>query len=913
MKKLLADTEKQKILIVDDAPSNIKMLIEMFASDYEIAVAINGETALRATKTCRPDLILLDVEMPNLDGYEVCVRLKADPDTQAIPIIFLTARNDDLNEAKGLQLGAIDYITKPFCPEVAIARVRNHLALKRHRDATERMMNALREAREFAEQASRFKGEFLSNMSHEIRTPMNAIIGLADLAMNLEMSPKLRNYLGKIASSSQSLLRIINDILDFSKIEAGKLELEMSNFFLREVFDHLTNIFREPTNEKRIELIFCAAEECRYELFGDSLRLEQVLMNLISNALKFTEEGEIEVQVRTIQESANQVTLKFSVRDTGIGMTDEYKNKLFQPFTQADTSVTRKFGGTGLGLSISKRLVELMGGRIWIDSQCRRGSMFYFTVVFQRKLDTVIDDMMPPEDMERIKILVVDDNDAARNSIRTLLGMFNFLATGVGSGPEAVNAIKQSIIEGNPYRLILMDWFMPTMDGIQTLRQIKETILPELFPKTILLINSEQDTKLHTLGDVVGVNAYLTKPVNCSLLFDTIMNIFGKNIAKSFVNKNSTIIDTKKIMERIGGANVLLVEDNAINQQVAREILEDIGVVVEVANNGLEAITKVMESMYDIVLMDIQMPEMDGYQASRQIRNDPKFNKLPIIAMTANAMTGDREKCLHFGMNEHISKPINKSRLYTVLMEWIVPRKGLGLLSLPMRNKNLENNELQLPESIPGIDVNIALERLNGNRRLYYSLLLDFHRDYAQAGQQMRSFLTGMRKDDSKSAAALAHTIKGLAGNISAIRLFDAASNLEHAIKYSPEKHLNMLEIFESALSEVVEAIETIKQCKDEAAPIISDQELISSVKASSLDMKNITFLMVELFQQLKQKVYKSQKSFEKLKPYLTHAPEEAHQEVKRLEELIERIDFKGAQHSLRSLAKIFAIDLEAK
>ncbi|CAK0743931.1 two-component system, sensor histidine kinase and response regulator [Gammaproteobacteria bacterium] len=898
---------KQKILIVDDTPSNIKILIGMFSSGYDVAIATNGEEALQATAAFIPDLILLDIELPKLDGYEVCIRLKGDPRTRSIPIIFLTGRDNELDEAKGLQLGASDYITRPFCPDVAIARVENHLALKRHQDVMEQMIKELKEARELAEQASRSKGEFLSNMSHEIRTPMNAILGLTDLALSLQMPLKVRDYLAKIANSSKSLLRIINDILDFSKIEAGKLELEMSDFLLRDVFDHLADMFRSKITEKHMELILCVSEECGYELCGDSLRLEQVLMNLMSNALKFTEEGEIEVQVKSSQESVQEVTLEFSVRDTGIGMTDEHQNKLFQPFTQADSSVTRKFGGTGLGLSISKNLVEMMGGKIWIRSEVGRGSTFYFTTVFQRKLGSETEDFIPPEDMEHLKALIVDDNYASRNALQKLLETFSFAAKGVASGQEAIHAIEQSIIRKNPYQLMLVDWLMPEINGIQVLRQLKNTIALSFLPKTILLVPYHREEELRLLGNEIGVNAYLPKPINCSILFDTIMNVFGKNITKAFrVGKG--VIDTKKIVERIGGARVLLVEDNSINQQVAREILEELNLIIEIANDGLEAISKVTETAYDIVLMDIQMPEMDGYQATREIRKDPEFDVLPIVAMTANAMTGDREKCFRAGMNDHISKPIDRVHLYKALVKWIVPRAGLGLNAPVKQNENSKKEEIMISTTLAGIDIGEAMIRFNGNHRLYRTLLFEFHRNYAESFQQIQAYLTARRKDDIISAIRLAHTVKGVAGNISAKRLYEAASALEEDLKHLPGEVITTLNIYRDALKEVVEAIGVMRE--SELAP---REDTSCCIGMSPAEIQKIfTPLIIELSQQLAKKAYKAKESFENLHSHLMCVPMEVREEIKHLGERIEKFDFKTALQLLTIVAEKLKVDLKA-
>ncbi len=886
---------KQRILIVDDAVINLRILSSLFQSAYEIFIATDGEAALLATAACKPDLILLDIEMPNMDGYEVCRQLKSTHTTQEIPIIFLTAKTEPLEEARGLRLGAVDYISKPFSPEVAFARVENHMALKRHRDDAERMLKALQEAKESAEQANRAKGEFLSNMSHEIRTPMSVIMGLAERALSMEMSPRLHDSLTKITQSSHSLLRIINDILDYSKIEAGKLELEMSDFMLREVFDHLAELFRSSVTEKHLELILCVSEECRYELRGDALRLEQVLMNLLGNAIKFTEEGEIEVQVKTVQESATQVTLEFSVRDTGIGMDLEQAEKIFQPFMQADCSITRKFGGTGLGLSISKKLVESMGGKLWVDSSLGRGSIFRYTAVFQRRIDAETEGLTPPEDMERLNVLIVDDNAASRNALQKILWTFNFAAIGVSSGREAIHAIQQSIVEGNPHQLLLLDWLMPEMNGIQVMRQLHETIPVAFFPKTVLLIPYHREDEFRSFGNTLGVAAYLPKPVNCSLLFDTIMDIFGKKVSKAFRIKKG-MVDTKKIMEHIGGAYVLLVEDNLINQQIAKDILEDIGLNVEIAYNGLEAVAKVKESAYDIVLMDIQMPGMDGYEATRLIRICPALERLPIVAMTAHAMLGDREKCLHAGMNDHVTKPIDKVHLYKTLIKWIVPREALGITVAPKRDTGYATS---VPLALPGIQVEEGIDRFCGNHAAYRSALFELHREYAQSSQQIRLFLTGKRSTDRRDAANLVHTIRGLAGNLSATRLYNAALVLEQKIDHSKEEAFIALDVYEHALYEILSSIEQLNQQEETAgAGMVAAEPIVPREEGE------ITALIQILSEQMDRKAYDAIKSCENLCTYLVHAPPDVRTELNQLQSFVRVFDFKGAQRSLARLTQ---------
>ena len=675
-----------------------------------------------------------------------------------------------------------------------------------------------------AEQANQAKSAFLANMSHEIRTPMNAIINFAELALDMRMAPQLRDYLIQITHSSKSLLRIINDILDFSKIEAGKLALENVDFLLRDVFDHLLELLRVQVSNKAIELIVSVSDEFLYVLQGDSLRLEQILLNLIGNAIKFTESGEIEVQVKTNHDSYGYITMEFSVRDTGIGMSESQTAKLFKPFSQADSSTTRKYGGSGLGLSISQRLVEMMGGQIWVNSEPGHGSVFRFTATFHRVLTAKTGHMVPPEEMKQLSVLVIDDNVTARKALQKVLTMFRFATTAMASGQHAINTIKKAVQTEALWQLIVVGWQQPVQHVINTIRQIKQAIPAEQTVKIILLPPFQQEKELRALGVLAEADGYLMKPIGCASLFDTIMEVFAQDVAK-VCQARASCVDTTEMINTIGGARVLLVDDHEINRQVAKEILQGVGLIVDLADDGMVALKKVMECNYDLVLMDIHMPGMDGFQTTRLIRSDQQFRNLPILAMTAHAMTGDRDKSLEAGMNDHITKPIDRKQLYPELLKWIKPRQEIGLGGSQNQKGDKEQKVVyKLPKILPGIAMSEAMERLNNNQPLFCSLLFEFHENFSQVAQVIHHLLQGQRRDDIHAAGRLIHTIKGIAANISATRLFKAALDLEKGLKESPSEQLELLKNFENEMELILTSIQSIQQQEGNSTSLLQDK-----------------------------------------------------------------------------------------
>ncbi|MEA1920329.1 MAG: response regulator [Campylobacterota bacterium] len=711
------------------------------------------------------------------------------------------------------------------------------------------------EAKDKAELATKAKSEFLANMSHEIRTPMNGIIGMSHLALQTPLNDKQKTYIQKIDHSAKNLLGIINDILDFSKIEAGKLTIEKIEFDLFKVIDSVVNLLELKAHEKNLEIIVSYGNNMGKMFFGDSLRISQILTNLMGNAVKFTSSGEVGIYIDHVDEDI----YRFSVKDTGIGLSPEQIEKLFQSFSQADGSTTRKYGGTGLGLTISKQLVELMGGKIWVESQIGVGSEFIFEIA----LKSIHAKSKIYNQFQDKKVLIVDDNRTWHEILESLLGNFGMSIDVANSGNEALNILQGCQSE---YDLILMDWNMPELDGIETTKMINESCtLDTQKPPMVIMVSSFRQESIVNLAKEVGIDIFLQKPINPSILNDILSGIFIDGTPMSYMqDQDETTL--KNDLLTLTGSNLLLVEDNKTNQEIVVGLLESSGIEIDIASDGKEAVDKYMmnKGTYELILMDIQMPVMDGYEATKNIRAYDK--DIPIIALTANAMKEDIKRTKDASMNDHLNKPIEVEKLYATLLKYI--SKKVRPEALVLQSENID-----IPE-FDTIDTHLGLSHMGGNAKLYVKILKDYINNYDALD---------LKSLNGEAFARAIHTLKGLSGNIGAIKV----SELSHKIEQTEDKTL--LELLEQELLAV------ISELKEKLNTTLVAPSAKNPLEPSKRD---------QLFEDLKK--YSSKRRAKNCKKIITELKDfqlvdEDEKRIKKIEKLLEQREYKQIKEVLEN------------